>query len=826
MVRLYTLLSIIPHLPLPFPYAHAALLPRVNVPSEPPGVVSTAPSAKPAIKVVPFIEPRHGFPKLHRTLSVVKRLVEENGYMVEVSEEALQDVLDQINKLQDQVSSMFSPDSRNKGSSQPGVGQPGRESGQLPSGSFDTPSNENLPAELPAQPNRTGLPNSGEIPGPSQVPIVSEPSLRSNLPGQPNIPNTVVQPLPSSSFNSPSVPGQPGPAGQGQPSDQADAVASELPGNSDGEPASLPTELPGEDSNNDSTGSTETRPSGIESAQQPKESLPEQPGEESVEPKSPSEKQAEAQPNGQIASLLGEQPTGQLAEPAAQTANQQGQGQTELHSGTVAGTQPTGSPNNVPGGHISALPDEQVKGEPSGLPGGVFVEDPDNVPGSGPYETTSIGQAQIQETEGGQQPSQTIDPNYLDEDEVSGQPNVHQNINYAPGIRSSATEPGRASSTITTHGSTTRIAPNIQTEVGTQSTLGIQTAINAEVTLESPTALESPAAQDFKATLDIQTAFDTQTTLDLLATLDSQETLKSEATLGIEAAFNTQTASEVQTAPDASMTLSIQAQLDTRTTFDTQTAPDTQATLDAQAAPDTQTVSGPGGTEALQQTTGQPATTDAASSIENSEVSASTKSPATLTTPMAVQQTLTQDTTTRETQQLRTLVFTSVLTRSSRVKWTTTRTEFFHISQPTGSPTIPGLVFKEDPDMTLLGDEGPTVASESSGSSTDESISQKTAPSTVEASGSTSFQETSFQESGLDATATLLLTESIITRTPITSMDWSDGSTPATEAPKSSTRPLLPPNAAAANTTYTTPASGFRTMAKQTRSLMERAEMM
>ncbi|RSL81311.1 hypothetical protein CEP51_005920 [Fusarium floridanum] len=815
MVRLYTLLCIIPHLSLPLPSTHAALLPRVNVSPEPPGVVSAAPSAKPAIKVVPFIEPRHGFPKLHRTLSVVKRLVEENGYMVEVSEEALQDVLDQINKLQDQVSSMFSPDSRNKGSPQPGVGQPGSESGQLPSGSSNTPSNENIPAELPAQPNRTELPDSGEILGPSQVPIVSEPSLRSNLPGQPNIPNTVVQPLPSSSFNSPSVPGQPEPAGQGQPSDQADAVASELPGNSNGEPASLPTELPGEDSNHASTGSTETRPSGIESAQQPKESLPGKLGEESAEPKSPSEKQPEAQPNGQPVSLLGEQPTGQLAEPAAQTANQQPQGQTELHSGTVAGTQPTGSPNNVPGDLTSALTDGQVNGEPSGLPGGVFVEDPDNVPDSSPGETTSIGQAQIQGTEGGQQLSQTIDLSCLDEDEVSGQPNVRRNINCAPGVRSSAAELGQVSSAMTTHGSATQIALGIPTEFGTQPTLGIQTAINAEATLKSPTALESPAAQDFKATLDIQTAFNTQTTLNLLATLDSQETLNSEATLNIEAASNTQTASDVQTAPDVSMTLSIQAQLDTRTTFDT------QATLDAQAAPGTQTVSGHRGAETLQQTTGQLTTTYAASSIDDSEVSASTKSPTTLTTAIAVQQTLTQDTTTLETQQFRTLVFTSVLTRSSRVRWTTTRTEFIHIGQPTESPTIPGLVFKEDPDMTLFGDEGPTVASENSGSSTDESISQETAPSTAEASGLTSFQE-----SGLDATATLLFTESILTKTRITSVDWSVGSTPATEAPQSSSRPLLPPNPAAANATYSTPASGFRTMAKQTRSLMERAEMM
>ncbi|KAJ3463132.1 hypothetical protein MRS44_007918 [Fusarium solani] len=820
MVRLYTLLSIVPHLPLPLPYADAALLPRVDVPSESPGAVSTVPATKPAIKVTPFKQPRHGFPKLHRTLSVVKRLVEENGFMVEVSEEALRDVLDQINRLQDQVSSMFSPDSQNKGSPQPGIGQTGRESGQLPSGSSNTPSNENLPAELPAQPNRTGLPDSGETSGPSRVPIVSDTDIRSNLPGQPNIPNTIVPPLPSSSFNLPSAPEQPGPAGQGQPDDQADTVASELPGNSDGEPASLPTEVPSENSNNASAGSTESRPSGVESAQQPKESLPRQSGEEPGESKVPSEERLGVQPNGQSISLLGEQPTGQLDEPAAQTANQQPQGQAEQHSGTAPGTRPTGSPNNVPEDQASALPDGQVNGQPSGLPGGVFVEDPDNVPGSSPGETTSIGQAQITGTEGGQQPPQTIDPSCLDEDEVSGQPNVRRNINCAPGVSSSVTDPGRVSSVMTTHGSATQRVLDVQTKLGTQPTLGVQTAINAEATLESPASLVSPAAQDFKATLGLQTAFDTQTTRDPVATLDTQEVLNSEPTLAIDAAFNTQTASDAQTAFDTLTTISIQAQLDTRTTFDTRTAPDTQATLVAQAAPGTQTVSGLGGAETSQQTTEQPATTSAASSIDNSQVSASTESPATLTTAMAVQQTLTEYTT-RETQQLRTLVFTSVLTRSSRVKWTTTRTEFFHIGQPTESPTIPGLVFKEDPDMTLNGDEGPTVASENSGSSTDESISQSMAPSTAEASGSTSFQE-----SGLDTAATLLLTESIITRISTTSMIWSDGSTPATTAPRSSPRPLLPPNAAAANTTYTTPASGFRTMAKQTRSLMERAEMM
>ncbi|KAI8673953.1 hypothetical protein NCS55_00717700 [Fusarium keratoplasticum] len=819
MVRLYTLLSIVPHLPLPLPYAHAALLPRVDVPSESPGAVSTVPATKPAIKVTPFKQPRHGFPKLHRTLSVVKRLVEENGFMVEVSEEALRDVLDQINRLQDQVSSMFSPDSQDKGSPQPGVGQPGRESGQLPSGSSNTPSNENLPAELPTQPNRTGLPDSGETSGPSKVPIVSDTDTRSNLPGQPNIPNTIVPPLPSSSFNLPSAPEQPGQAGQGQSDDQADTVASELPGNSDGEPASLPTEVPGGDLNNVSASSAETQPSRVESAQQPKESLPRQPGEEPGDSKVPSEERLGVQPNGQSMSLLDEQPTGQPGEPAAQTANQQPQGQADLHSGTIPGSRPTGAPNNVPEDQSSALPDGQVNGEPSGLPGGVFVEGPDKVSGSSPGETTSIGQAQIPGTEGGQQPSQTIDPSCLDEDEVSGQPNVRRNINCAPGVSSSATDPGRISSVMTTHNSATQRALGVQTELGTQSTLGIQTAVSAEATLESPTALGSPAAQEFETTLDIQTAFDTQTTRDSVATLDTQEIFNAETTLAIEAAFNTQTASDARTAFDTLTTISIQAQLDTRTTFDTRTAPDTQATLDAQAGPDTQTVSGLRGAETSRQATKQPATTSAASGIDNSQVSASTESPATLTTAMAVQQTLTEYATTRETQQLRTLVFTSVLTRSSRVKWTTTHTEFFHIGQPTESPTIPGLVFKEDPDMTLNGDEGPTVASENSGSSTDESISQSMAPSTAEASGSTSFQE-----SGLDIAAALL-TESIITRIS-TSMIWSDGSTPATTAPRSSPRPLLPPNAAAANTTYATPASGFRTMAKQTRSLMERAEMM
>lgn len=818
MVRLYTLLSIVPHLPLPIPYAHAALLPRVDVPSESPGVVSTVPATKPAIKVTPFKQPRHGFPKLHRTLSVVKRLVEENGFMVEVSEEALRDVLDQINKLQDQVSSMFSPDSQNKGSPQPGVGQPGTGSGQLPSGSSNTPSNENLPAELPAQPNRTGLPDSVETSGPSKVPIVSDTDTRSNLPGQPNIPNTIVPPLPSSSFNLPSTPEQPGPAGQGQSDDQADTVANELPGNSGGEPANLPTDVPGNGSNDASTDSTETQPSGVESAQQPKESLPRQPGEEPSEPKVPSEERLGVQPNGQSVSLLDGQPTSQLNEPASQTANQQPQGQAELHSGTAPGSRPTGSPNNVPEDQASVLPNGQANGEPSGLPGGVFVEDPDNVPGSSPDETTSIGQAQVPGT-GTQQPSQTIDPSCL-EDEVSGQPNVRRNINCVPGVSLSATDPGRVSSVMTTHGSATQKALGVQTDLGTQSTLGIQTAINAEATLESPTALGSPTAQDIEATLDVQTAFDTQTTPDPLAALNSQEVLNSEATLAIEGAFNTQAASDAQTAFDTLTTISIQAQLDTRTAFDTGTASDTQATLDAQAAPDTQTVSGLGGVETSQQTTEQPATTSAASSIDNSPVSVSTESPATLTTAMAVQQTLREYTTTRETQQLRTLVFTSVLTRSSRVKWTTTHTEFFHIGQPTESPTIPGLVFIEDPDMTLHGDEGPTISSENSGSSADESISQSIAPSTAEASGSTSFQE-----SGLDIAATLL-TESIITRISTTSMIWSGGSTPATAVPRSSPRPLLPPNAVAANATYTTPASGFRTMAKQTRSLMEREEMM
>lgn len=714
--------------------------------------------------------------------------------MVEVSEEALQDVLDQINRLQGQVSSMFSPDSGNKESPQPGVGQLGGESGQLPSGASNTPSNENLPAELPARPNRTGLPESGEVSGSSKVPLVSDADMRSNLPGQTNMPNTVAAPLPSNSFDLPGAPGQPGPAGQRQPDDQADAVASNLPGNSNGKPTSLPTELPGEDSNNDSTGSTGTGPSGVESAQEPTRSLSRQSGEESSESKVPSGKQPGVQPNGQSTDLFDEQPTGQLDEPAAQTANQQPQGQTELHSNTTPGTQPTVSLENTPTDHTGALPGGQLNGEPSGLPGGIFVEDPDNVTGSGSSETTSVGQVQIPAAEGGQQPSQTIDPSCLDEDQVSGPPNLGRNINCAPGVSSSITEPRRVSSVMATHAPATQVALGIQTKPGTQSTLGIHSAT-------TETTLKSPTSQNLEATADIQTAFDTQTTLNYLATLSTRETLNPEATLDVEAAFNTQTASDAST-------LDIQTQIDTQTTVGIQMAANTQT------APDTTTDPDLGGAETLQQTTEQLTTISATPSIIDLQVSPSINSPATLTTKVTTQQIPVQDATNSERQQLRTLVFTSVLTRSSRIKWTTTHTEFFHIGHPTESPTIPGLVFKEAPAMALDGDEGPTVASESSRSNTDESI----APST---------RLTSFQESGLDATATLLLTESVMTRIPTTSMIWSGSSTPSTEtaAPESPPIPLLPSNAAAANATHTTPTSGFRTMTKHTRSLMERAGM-
>ncbi|KAF5535330.1 hypothetical protein FMEXI_10913 [Fusarium mexicanum] len=170
MIRLYILLCLLPCLFLTTPFTHAALLPRLKASFRLPGVVFSEPVAR-SFKVVPFKElpgeSHHGH-GLHQTIGLVKRLVEDQGDMVEVTEEALQELLDQINKLHKQVNNMMPSGATDK---QPTLetgtssgGQPGQ-SDQLPAGS----SNESTGGEQSEEPAPSG---KADVPKPGVAPVV------------------------------------------------------------------------------------------------------------------------------------------------------------------------------------------------------------------------------------------------------------------------------------------------------------------------------------------------------------------------------------------------------------------------------------------------------------------------------------------------------------------------------------------------------------------------------------------------------------------------------------------------------------------------------
>ncbi|KAF5651239.1 hypothetical protein F52700_144 [Fusarium sp. NRRL 52700] len=198
MIRLYILLCLLPCLFLTTPFTtHAALLPRLKASFRLPGVVFNEPVAR-SFKVVPFKElpgeSHHGH-GLHQTLGLVKRLVEDQGDMVEVTEEALQELLDQINKLHEQVNSMMPSGAADK---QPtlgtGASSGGRsgQSDQLPAGSSNE-STGSEQSEQPAPSGKAGVPKQGVASGPSEAPVVSNPSPLSPLPSQADA-ATVVEP--------------------------------------------------------------------------------------------------------------------------------------------------------------------------------------------------------------------------------------------------------------------------------------------------------------------------------------------------------------------------------------------------------------------------------------------------------------------------------------------------------------------------------------------------------------------------------------------------------------------------------------------------------
>lgn len=111
----------------------------------------------PVLDVKPFLEPRNDHDHMLHALDLVRRLVDDQGSMVEVSEQDLQSLLDQINSLQAQVNGLLPipptstlPDQQS--TTQPGD-DPGNQISELP---LSTTLSENLPTTTePLQPEES-----------------------------------------------------------------------------------------------------------------------------------------------------------------------------------------------------------------------------------------------------------------------------------------------------------------------------------------------------------------------------------------------------------------------------------------------------------------------------------------------------------------------------------------------------------------------------------------------------------------------------------------------------------------------------------------------
>ncbi|KAJ3519982.1 hypothetical protein NM208_g13909 [Fusarium decemcellulare] len=680
MIKLHALLYIIPHLPLTLRPAHAAILPHINVPFKLPGLVFTEPAARSVVEVVPFKETRHGHPGLHHTLSAVKRLVENRGYMVEVSEETIQELLDQINRLQEQVSGMIPSGTAEKQPPQQEGNQPGNQAGQLPEGSSALPSVGDQPDGLPTQPGKIGSSDSeseeAELAGPSAtLPLTNGPGEFS-LPRQTDAPNAAIPPQPSpNQSNASKLPGT-----LGQSDGQADAVVSGLSENSTQGPSGTPANptIVGASIDSIETDNTQLEePSGVNTAELPQESSPgqidngpsgqsdDQPHDKSADSRTGDQLKETSDGDGQPVRQSNGLPSSQLEELSTRLTYQI-QRQTVATFSTTLNNQPTITFSNLPSIPTGTKLDGEGNTESSGLPGGAFKENPDRAPQATSSDTTTLGQSKDVTSEERQQPATTLEPDCPDEDVVSDLPIIRRNANCTPSSRSSVNDPAQGS---------------------------LPAASSASINQPEPS---------------------------------------------------------------------------------TQTAPSFTAT------------------ESPEQAVVQAGTSSTMISIENSSQAATIVSPTSVFETATAEPTIAETQSTQQTKKLRTLVFTSVLTRSSTVKATTTYTEFFHIGQPTWPASISGLVFKETIEETL-GESGRVTSVNESEEKTRES---------------TSFE-------GTYGNNTPTTTESSTTSTAPASI------------PESSSEPWLRFNTASANMTYyTTPTSGFRTMSKPTRSLAERGHLL
>ncbi|KAK2681125.1 hypothetical protein RAB80_002918 [Fusarium oxysporum f. sp. vasinfectum] len=381
MIRLYILLCLLPCLFLTTPFTHAALLPRLKASFRLPGVVFNEPVAR-SIKVVPFKElpgESHYGHGLHHTLGLVKRLVEDQGDMVEVTEEALQELLDQINKLHEQVNSMMPSGATDK---QPTLGAGASEQSE----------------QQPAPSGKAGVPRPGVASGPSEVPVVSDPSLRSPLPSQADA-ATVVEPQ------------APGASAQLDASqiDTHRQAKTEL-----AQPAANPTQVVNGESTNPSSEPKVGRLSGNSAAV----TLPEG---------------ADASGKGGVVESGG-RPKNAVAQPTGEV-----QAPTGTQFSTAQDVKPT-EEGKAKDPNISSA--KQVADATSTAPGGAFVENPGNVVQTVTTNVTFGGQTSTSATKETQRPSRAKDDECVDK--VSDLPIIRRNPNCTPGSRiKSASEPAQ-----------------------------------------------------------------------------------------------------------------------------------------------------------------------------------------------------------------------------------------------------------------------------------------------------------------------------------------------------------------------------------------------
>ncbi|WKT44706.1 hypothetical protein QSH57_009559 [Fusarium oxysporum f. sp. vasinfectum] len=455
MIRLYILLCLLPCLFLTTPFTHAALLPRLKASFRLPGVVFNEPVAR-SIKVVPFKElpgeSHHGH-GLHHTLGLVKRLVEDQGDMVEVTEEALQELLDQINKLHEQVNSMMPSGATDK---QPTLGAGASEQSE----------------QQPAPSGKAGVPRPGVASGPSEVPVVSDPSLRSPLPSQADA-ATVVEPQ------------APGASAQLDASqiDTHRQAKTEL-----AQPAANPTQVVNGESTNPSSEPKVGRLSGNSAAV----TLPEG---------------ADASGKGGVVESGG-RPKNAVAQPTGEV-----QAPTGTQFSTAQDVKPT-EEGKAKDPNISSA--KQVADATSTAPGGAFVENPDNVVQTVTTNVTFGGQTSTSATKETQRPSRAKDDECVDK--VSDLPIIRRTPNCTPGSRiKSASEPAQDTTITLVLVPTPEADPSQSsaTESGTRTTEdspatakaeGTAPALETEATstptinaggsqqLAAPTLLSSPSA--------------------------------------------------------------------------------------------------------------------------------------------------------------------------------------------------------------------------------------------------------------------------------------------------------------------------------------------